>query len=535
MIKLKILILGGGFGGVYCAKRLQQIKQNFMDIELISDNNYFIFQPLLPEVASGTISASDAVTPLRQMLPNVKFRNAEILDIDLKNRNIKILQGFRRRQHKIPYDHLVIAVGQECNLDIIPGLKHHSLTMRNLKDAYNVRNHILECLELADVTQDKKLKKRLLNIVVVGGGFSGVETVGELKEMTDRLLPLYKNISKEELNFFIVEYSNSLLPELGQVVGEYTKQIFKKRNIKIFLKTALKEVSKYNAILSNGKIIETNTLISTIGSTPSSLIKKSSLPLKYGRIITDKFLQVKNFSNVWALGDSAIVPNLVNGKEQYSPPTAQFAVQQAKNLAKNIVLKSKNKKLRKFEYTSKGSLASLGSKVGVGKVFIFTIKGLFGWIVWRAFYLTFIPSISTKIRVSFSWILEFFVPRKAVLTESLDKKSVSYEVYKKGDVVFEEGMIADGFYIVIKGEFQNIFRKTNDGKIFKKNYKVGSHFGSRVILEGGRRTGTITAMKDSVVLKIEKNSFKVLAENFPVLNKYFNNYLPKTFKNLNLN
>ena len=529
---MKVLILGGGFGGVYCAKRLQKIKQNSTDVELISDNNYFIFQPLLPEVASGTISASDAVTPIRQMLPNVKFRNAEVLDIDLKNKSIKILQGFRRRQHKIFYDHLVIAIGQECNLDIIPGLKHHSLTMRNLKDAYNVRNHILKCLELADVTQDKKLKKRLLNMVVVGGGFSGVETVGELKDMTDRLLPFYKNVRKEELKFFIIEYSKSLLPELGPEIGEYTHHVFKKRNIKIYLNTALKEVSKYNAILSNGKIIETNTLISTIGSAASNLVKKSSLPLKYGRIVTNDFLQVKGFSNVWALGDAAIVPNFVNGKEQYSPPTAQFAVRQAKNLAKNIILKSENKNLRKFEYTSKGSLASLGSKIGVGRVFIFTIKGLLGWIIWRVFYLTFIPSVSTKLRVLFSWILEFFVPRKAVLTESLNKKSVSYELYKKGDVVFEEGMIADGFYIVKKGEFENVFRKTKDGKIFKKIYKAGSHFGSRVILEGGRRTGTITAKKDSEVLKIDKDSFKVLAESFPVLSKYFNDYLPKTFKNL---
>ncbi|MBD22313.1 MAG: nucleotide-disulfide oxidoreductase [Alphaproteobacteria bacterium] len=531
---MKILILGGGFGGVYCAKKLQQIKKSYMDVELISDNNYFIFQPLLPEVASGTISASDAVTPIRQMLPNVKFRNAEIQYIDLKNKNIKILQGFRRRQHKIDYDHLVIALGQECNLEIIPGLKHHSLTMRNLHDAYNVRNHILQCLELADVTQDAKLKKRLLNMVVVGGGFSGVETVGELKEMTDRLLPFYKNINEEELKFFIVEYSKNLLPELGNDIGDYTQKVFKKRKIKIYLKTALKEVSKYNAILSNGKTIETNTLISTIGSVATKIVKKSSLPLKYGRIITDEFLQVKGFSNVWALGDAAIVPNSSNVKDEYSPPTAQFAVRQAKNLAKNIVLKSKSRNLRKFKYTSKGSLASLGFKVGVGKVFFFTIKGLLGWIIWRAFYLTFIPSFSTKIRVLFNWILEFFVPRKAVLTESLNKKSVSYEVYKKGDIVFEEGMIADGFYIVQTGEFENIFRKTKNGKIFKKTYKVGSHFGSRVILEGGRRTGTITAKKNSIVLKIEKDSFKVLAENFPVLNKYFNNYLPKTFKTLSL-
>ena len=190
----KILILGGGFGGVYCAKSLQKMRLNSFDIELISDNNYFVFQPLLPEVASGTISASDAVTPIRQMLNDIKFRNAEVNLIDIKQKKIGILQGFRKRQHFIQYDELIIALGQESNLNIVPGLENNAFTMRNLNDAYNLRNHVIRCLELADVTLDLSLKKRLLSFVVVGGGFSSVETIGELKEMIDRLIKYYKNI-----------------------------------------------------------------------------------------------------------------------------------------------------------------------------------------------------------------------------------------------------------------------------------------------------------------------------------------------------
>ena len=163
----KILILGGGFGGLYCAKRLQKIKLNSFDIELISDNNYFVFQPLLPEVASGTISASDAVTPIRQMLDAVKFRNAEVNIIDLKKKRVGLTQGFRKRQHYVSYDHLIIALGQESNVKIIPGLENNSMTMKNLKDAYNIRNHIIQCLELADVTKDFELKKRLLSFVII--------------------------------------------------------------------------------------------------------------------------------------------------------------------------------------------------------------------------------------------------------------------------------------------------------------------------------------------------------------------------------
>ncbi len=529
----KILILGGGFGGVYCARTLQKFNLESFEVELVSNNNYFIFQPLLPEVASGTISAGDAVTPIRQMLPNIKFRNAEIKEINCYKKKIVVVQGRRRREHHLNYDHLIVALGQVSNKDIIPGLKHHSFTMRTLKDAYNVRNHLLGCLELADVTRDKNLKKKLLNIVVIGGGFSGVETIGELQEMSDRLLPYYKNIKKKEIKFYIVEYSERLLPELNNNISQYTHKIFKKRNIKIYLKTSLNDVSANKAYFSNGKSIETNTIISTIGSTVSEVIKSSGLPLKNSKIITNEFLEVSNFNNIWALGDAALVPN-GQKKIAYSPPTAQFAVRQAKFLAKNIFSKIHNQKLKKFEYKSKGALASLGSKKGVGKIYFFNVKGLLAWIIWRIFYLSFIPSFPTRVRVLFNWILEFFIPRNAVLTEPHVKNPVSYLVFKKGDIVFEEGMIADGFYIVKEGEFENTYERTKNGEIFKKKYKKGSHFGSRVLLEGGRRTGTIIAKTDSLVLKIDTSSFRLLTENLPVLKNYFGEYLPRTFKKLNL-
>ena len=530
----KILILGGGFGGVYCAKRLQKLKLNSFEIELISDNNYFIFQPLLPEVASGAISASDAVTPIRQMLDSVKFRNAEINFIDLEKKNVGIVQGFRKRQHYIAYDHLVIALGQESNLKIVPGLENNAFTIKNLKDAYNIRNHIIQCLELADVTKDKKLKKRLLNFVIVGGGFSGVETSGELKEMIDNHLKYYRNITQSEIKFHIIEMSSQLLPELGKKIGSYTYDIFKKQGINLHLCSSLVEVSSLRVYFSNRKSIETNTVISTIGSTVSDLIKKSNLPLKNGRVITNTSLEVVNNQNVWALGDCAYVPNNIENKIQSSPPTAQFAVRQAKILAKNIVLKTLKRKLKNFEYSSIGSLASLGSKKGVGKIYFLTVKGILAWIIWRIFYLSFIPSIPTKVRVLIGWCLEFFIPRNAVLTENLKSRAFEYKNYKKNDVVFTEGMIADGFYIVQKGEFVNTYRKTRNGKIFKKVYKKGDHFGSRVILEGGRRTGKILAMKDSEVLKIDKDSFKLMASNLPALKNYFSEYLPKNFKSLDL-
>lgn len=536
MVK-KVLILGGGFGGVYLAKKLYNYKKSIFDIELISDNNYFVFQPLLPEVASGAINASDAVSPLRLLLKGIKFRNAEIKEINLKKGKVLLLQGFRRRSHWVSFDHLVIALGQESNLDIVKGLREHAFTIRNLKDAYNIRNHILSCLELADVTKDQALKKRLLNFVVVGGGFSGVETIGEVKEMVDRIINYYPNIQPSELEFSIIEYANGLLPELDKTLGEYTEKVFLKNKINVRCQSRLLEVTGTSVYLNKNITIKTNTIISTIGSTVSNVLSNSKLKFTNGKIITNENLQVSGFKNIWALGDCALVPNKIDKEkrlEVYSPPTAQFAVRQSQLLAKNILLLELGKKLKLFKYKSKGALASLGSRKGVGKIYGVTIKGLFAWIVWRAFYLSFLPSFSTKIRVLLGWILEFVIPRNAVMTGTYKRNDISYQHYKKGDIVFEEGMIADGFYIVKEGSFKNTFKKTVNGKVYVKTYKSNDHFGSRVLLSGLRRTGTIVATEDSKVLKIERNSFILMSENFPVLNEYFTKYLPKEFSDLDL-
>ena len=302
----------------------------------------------------------------------------------------------------------------------------------------------------------------------------------------------------------------------------------------LHLNKGLKEVTSLKVYLSNKKSIATNTVISTIGSTVSDLIRKSNLPLKNEKIVTNEFLEVIDNNNVWALGDCALVPYNPSDKSKNSPPTAQFAVKQAKILAKNIVLKTLNRNLRSFNYKSKGSLASLGSKIGIGKIYSIRVKGLLAWIIWRTFYLSFLPSTPTKIRVLIGWLLEFFIPRNAVLTDAINKNSFEFKNYKKNDVVFTEGMIADGFYIVQSGKFKNTYKKTEDGRVFKKIYNKGDHFGSRVILQGGRRTGNITALKDSEVLKIDIESFKLMASNLPALKRYFGDYLPKNFNNLKL-
>ena len=219
-------------------------------------------------------------------------------------------------------------------------------------------------------------------------------------------------------------------------------------------------------------------------------------------------------------------------KIAYSPPNAQFAVRQGNLLAQNIKNYINNKPFKEFKYKSKGSLASLGSRDGVGKIYFLTVKGILAWLIWRAFYLSFIPSFATRVRVLFGWLVEFIVPRNAVMTRSLKNETVCFQNFKKGDIVFEEGMIADGFYIVISGSFKNTFKKTKSGKAFTKFYKKNDHFGARVILSGNRRTGTIEALEDSKVVKIDSSTFKILNEHFFPINKYFKDYVSTNFQKL---
>tara|TARA_A100001011_G_scaffold370112_1_gene426096 strand:+ start:1 stop:984 length:984 start_codon:yes stop_codon:yes gene_type:complete len=322
-------------------------------------------------------------------------------------------------------------------------------------------------------------------------------------------------------------------------VGKYTLKKFLKNDINVHLNTALEEVTQYNAFLSNNKKIATHTVISTIGSTVSKLIKDSTLELQHGKIITNKYLQVDSLQNVWAVGDAALIPNkdkknmlFKQKKIAFAPPNAQFAVRQGKLLAKNIYNFLKNQDLLEFQYSSKGSLASLGSRDGVGKIYFITIKGFLAWIIWRAFYLSFLPSFSTKIRVLSGWIVEFLVPRNAVMTRALKNNATVYQNFKKGDIVFKEGMIADGFYIVISGSFKNTFKKTSSGKVFEKFYKKNDHFGARVILSGSRRTGTIQALEDSKVVKIDRETFSTMNKHFLPFKEYFDNYISKNFKKL---
>ncbi len=239
MQRPKVVIIGGGFGGMFTAKKLHKLSQGDLDIELISKINYFVYQPLLPEVAAGTLNPQDAVTPLRNLLKGVQVRLAEVTDIDFDAKQITLLQGQRKILQRVDYDHLVITTGQVANLSLFPGFEHHSLTMKDLSDAYRLRNRVIECMEMADVTRFPDIKQRALTFVVGGAGFSGVETMGELAEMVDRILPEYPNIQRHEIRLVIIQIGHRVLPELPEHLSEYALNQLEKRGVEVWLNTGI--------------------------------------------------------------------------------------------------------------------------------------------------------------------------------------------------------------------------------------------------------------------------------------------------------
>jgi NADH dehydrogenase len=531
MEKKKVLVIGGGFGGVFAAKAMERLGRGKLDVELVNANNYFVFQPLLPEVAAASIHSADAVVPLRQLLRRVQVRQAEVMGIDFAKKTVIVVQGTRRIPIELVYDELVIGLGTSVDLNRFPGLPEHALTMKDLADAHRLRTHVIGCLETADVTSDPEVKRQLLSFVAVGAGFSGVETIAETRELVRRALKYYPNIRDDEIRFYLIEYANRILPSFPPDLAEYATRRLQIHGIEVLTGVGTKSATGTAVELTDGRIIPTSTIVATIGNGPHRLVSSLGLDLQWGRIKTDRFMRVPGHDGVWALGDAALIPLVEKPGENpadYATQTAQFAVREGRQLADNMVAKIEGKELKPFAYTSKGSLASLGMSKAVADVYGIKLSGTLAWLLWRGFYLSFLPGFAAKFRVGVTWLLNSVMPPNIVQIQS-SPPATRYIHYRKGDRVFEPGMLIDGFYTVVKGSFRLTIDNPATGEHFEKLFGLGDHFGERVLLKSALRTGLVVALEDGVVLFIAQKDFTRLARAFPILDTYFKEYIERTF------
>ena len=509
----RIVILGGGFGGVFTAKNLQSLADSDVEIELISRDNFFVFQPLLSEVAGGSIQAADSVSPLRAFLPGVRVRVSEIRKIDFAMKMVHVTIGRGTEITTVPYDQLVISLGQVVDLSRTPGLSERAFVMKDVMDAFRIRNHVLQCLEDADAETDPIRRSRLLTFVAVGGGFTGVEAIGEVQDLIRNSLKYYGNLRSEKIRIVLIQHGSRILPELPEHLADYAASKLRRRGIEILLNTGVDSASMKGIETDGSDTIDAATIIAAIGNAPSPLMRSLPLPMDRGKIVVDRCLRVEGFDDVWALGDNAHIPlgDTSDPNVTYAPPLAQFAFREAKVLAQNVLAHLKDDAPKPFEYRSLGTMASLGGRTGVADILGIKITGFLAWAAWRAFYLSLLPSFRTRIRVAMDWTLDLILSRSIAQIRTTQAAS-RYINFFPGDLVVEPGVDPGGLYVVISGTFDSeTTTATGEGAAGEsRTLGPGDTFGMPLKDKDSPRHDRVSAREVSTVYFVEKSDLKRL-------------------------
>jgi NADH dehydrogenase len=427
--KKRIVILGGGFGGVYAAIHLEKLlaRVDAVEIFLVSHDNFFLFTPMLHEIAASDLEITNIVNPLRKLLRRVEVLVGEVKEIDLPNKRVLLSRGYRNHSQEIDYDHLVIALGSITNFYDIPGLADLAVPMKSLRDAIRLRAQILQHLEEANFECNPAERQSLLTFVVAGGGFAGVETVAALNDFVRDALPFYPNLSEGMLRVVLVHSGPVILPELGESLGRHTQQVLERRGVEIQLNTRVKSMTENKVFLAYTAPIPCSTLVWTAGTVPSPLISPLPCAKKRGRIAVNQFLQVSDWPDVWAVGDCAFVPDSKNPGKSH-PPTAQHAIREGKVVAQNIAAALLDRPGKPFSFKTIGLLASIGRRTGVARIFGYNFSGFLAWWMWRTIYLSKLPGLDKKVRVAFDWTLDLIFPKDVCAVHDLSYHRESYRL-----------------------------------------------------------------------------------------------------------
>jgi NADH dehydrogenase len=420
----RIVILGGGFAGVYTALYLEKHLAGDKNVEivLISDENFMLFTPMLPEVPSSSIEAKHIVSPLRAFFRKVKVQNREVHSIDLETRTLIASHCAACEQEELRFDHLVLALGSITNPHGVPGVLEYALPMKSLNDAMALQNRIIDVFEHADLQQDARVRARLLTFVIAGAGFAGVETVADLKDFSSQVRRFYPNIQPDEVRILLVHPGSRILPEISESLADYALKKLRDKGVDVRLNTRISGATRECVELGNGERIGTRTLIWTAGVSAHPLVATVSCPkTKQGSIVVNEYLEVPGCPGVWALGDCAAVPDLRTRRP--CPPTAQHAIRQASVTARNIVTSLRGGRKTQFLYKPLGVLASLGRRSAVAEIWRLRFSGFLAWWLWRTVYLLKLPGLERKVRVALDWTLDLFFRRDVVLLKAFDNRA----------------------------------------------------------------------------------------------------------------
>jgi NADH dehydrogenase len=518
----RVVVLGGGFAGVYTAQFLEKAlgSRDDFEITLVNKENYFVFQPMLAEVVSGSVGVTDIVSPIRRLLPRTNLHVREVESVDLKNRTVTTTPGFRPHPHVLPYDHLVLALGNVTDFRGLRGLPEHAIPFKNLGDALYLRNHVIHALEEAAVERDdEELRRQLLTFVVAGGGFSGVEVVAELNDFVRGVARNYPQIAPAEIRVVLLHARERILPEVTERLGLFAQKILTRRGVEIRLNTRLQAATGDEAVLADGTRIPTKTLVSTVPSSPHPIVESLDLPRdKSGRLVANSFLEVEGADGVWALGDCALVP--VAGGLGTSPPTAQHATRQAKVAAHNIVASIRGGEKQAFNFKDLGKLGALGRRSAVAEIMGVPVSGFAAWWLWRTIYLLKLPGWGRRLKVATSWTLDLLLPAELVQLKLNHTAGITREHFEPGEAVFHQGDLGDRIYIIVKGRAE-VVREHAGAELILAELGAGEYFGEMALVENTTRNATVRCVEALDVISLPKREFGLLAAHLPEMRRSF--------------
>ena len=415
----RILVVGGGYVGLYAARRiLKKMRYGEATVTVVDPRSYMTYQPFLPEAAAGSISPRHVVVPLRRVLPKAEVLTGRVSTID-QDRKVATITPLVGEAYELPFDYLIVALGAVSRTFPIPGLAENGIGMKGVEEAIGLRNHVLEQLDKADSTNDEDVRRKALTFVFVGGGFAGAETIGEVEDMARDAAGYYPNVKREDMRFVLVDAADKILPEVGPELGKWGLEHLQNRGVEVYLNTSMESCVGGHVVLKNGLEVDSNTIVWTAGVKPNPALSRFGLPLgPRGHVDTAATLQVQGTDYIWAAGDNAQIPDLAAGEGKWCPPNAQHALRQAKVLGDNVISGLRGFPQQEYKHANKGAVAGLGLHKGVamlvfGKVKV-KIKGRLAWYFHRGYHGLAVPTWNRKIRVFADWTLAMFLKREVV-------------------------------------------------------------------------------------------------------------------------
>jgi NADH:ubiquinone reductase (H+-translocating) len=424
----RIVIVGGGYVGMYTALRLQsKLRAGEASVTVIDPQANMTYQPFLPEAAAGSIEPRHVVVPLRKVLRRCTVLTARAVGISRADRTVTV-QAPGGERSDLGYDVLVVAPGSVARTLPIPGLAEQGIAFKNVAEAIYLRNHVLSRMDEAATITDPGRRRTLLTFLVVGGGYAGVEALAELADMSRYASRYYDGIRPEDLRWVLVEAAGRIMPEVSPTLGRYTVKQLLKAGIEVYLDTRVNSMVGGHVELDDGTVFDTDTIVWTAGVKPNPMLAGTDLPLDdRGRVVCTAALQVQDSPEIFSAGDCASVPDLTkDDPDAKTSPSAQHAVRQAARLGDNVLAFLRGEQTAPYRHKHAGSVASLGLYKGVAEIYGVKLRGPLAWFMHRTYHVSRMPTFNRKIRIISDWTEALLFRREVVSLEQIHEPKAEF-------------------------------------------------------------------------------------------------------------